>query len=492
MKTARRHFVCQTLLALPLAGALASCKGSNLAALNADANAGTTKGSSAAGTGGLPGIQGTGQVSYSPLAKPPKLQPFKDPDFGTSMVRITDAANDFKAGVAMPAYPTTQAWNCDETRLILYVTQARAGGQQGWAMFDGKTYAFLRFLNINPSDIEQFWWSHTDPTQLLYISNYSMGSTIHAEMVAFNVETGAKMIVHDFMPDLSKLGWPVTGPVRAGYPFANGGDNRIWGLGAGGIPNIDGYLAVNCFGLHLETGAIIRYQGMDLAQPRTMVPAPRLTGKGWFWNNSGFSADANYETWVLDIGGNLTRKLSFSSNEHLDSAMNGAGQDVLVGVQYDTPVHGNMILANLETGVISTLIGKSNGYGYPRTGSFTSCTAYQNPTWIAGAAVGSPFGTGNRNPVPKPTTLLDQEVFIANIDSGAVSRVAHHRSTGSWSDAPQSNYWAQPNVTISPSGTRILVQSDWGCADPAHPLIDPNAVVDTYVITLPPKSVTVT
>jgi hypothetical protein len=47
-------------------------------------------------------------------------------------------------------------------------------------------------------------------------------------------------------------------------------------------------------------------------------------------------------------------------------------------------------------------------------------------------------------------------------------------------------------VTISPSGTRILVQSDWGCADPAHPLIDPNAVVDTYVITLPPKSVTVT
>ena len=485
MKTSRRHFVCQTLLTLPLAGAVAACKRRHHTALGADANAATAKAPGMTGAVGLPGFQGTGQISYSPLVKQPKLQPFNDPDFGTRMVRITDVAADFSANVAMPAYPTTQAWNCDETRLILYVTQARPGGQQGWAMFHGKTYAFMRFLNINPSDIEQFWWSHTDPTQLLYISNYTLGSTVHAEMTAFNAESGTKTLVHDFMPDLIRLGWPKTGPVRAGYPFANGGNNRIWGLGAGGIPNIDGYLGVNCFGFDLQKRTITRYQGINLAQPRTMVPAPRLTGKGWFWNNANFRHDADDETWVFDIDGKFTRKLNFSANEHLDSALNDSGQDVLVGVQYDTPIHGNMIMANLETGAISTLVGKANGYGYPRTGSFTSCTAYQNPACIAGATVGSPFGTGNRGPVSKPTTLLDQEVFIANIDSGFVSRVAHHRSTGAWSDAPQSNYWAQPNVTISPSGTRMLVQSDWGCADPAQPVLQPTAAVDTYVIELP-------
>lgn len=50
----------------------------------------------------------------------------------------------------------------------------------------------------------------------------------------------------------------------------------------------------------------------------------------------------------------------------------------------------------------------------------------------------------------------------------------------------QSQVFAQTNVTISPSGTRILVQSDWGAANPGSGVIaDPNAIIDTYVITLP-------
>lgn len=437
-----------------------------------------------------PGISGTDPARYSALAKPAKLQAFDDPDFGTRMLRITDAAADFGAGVAMPAYPSTQAWNCDESRLILYVTEARASqARQGWALFEGRSYRFLRFLDINPSDIEQFWWSRTDPHELLYISNYELGSTAHSELTAVDVESGNRRVLHDFIPDLRRLGWPARGPVRAGYPFANASDNSIWGLGAGGIPNIDGYLAVNCFGFDSTSTTIIRYEGIDLAQPRTNVPAPRLSGLGWFWNASHpVHGSSTAQTWVFDRVGpsaRVARKLDFSSAEHIDSAQDASGRDLLVGVQFDGPTIGNMIVANLDTGAVTTLVGKSNGYGYPRTGSFTSCTAYRNRAWVAGAAIGSPFGTGNAHPVPRPATLLDQEVFVANLESGEIVRVAHHRSTGAWSDAPQSNYWAQPNVTLSPSGTRILVQSDWGCGDPAHPVIDPRAVVDTYVIELP-------
>ncbi len=431
-----------------------------------------------------PGIAATSPARYSSIAKPRLLQPFADPDFGSRMLRITDARAQFGARVAMPAYSSTQAWNCDESRLILYVTEPHAGGRTGWAMFDGRSYRFLRFLDINPSDIEQFWWSRSNPVELLYISNYKMGQTSHCELTSYDVRSGRRSVLHDFIPDLQRLGWPARGPVRAGYPFANGGDNRIWGLGAGGIPNIDGYLGLNVFGFDRLTGALTVYPALPTAQPRFRVPTPRVSGRGWFWNDTHHD-DADNLTWVLDGRGGLVRKLPFSCAEHVDSALSPQGHDLLVGAQFDTAVKGNLIVADLDSGSVRKLVGRDNGYGYPRTGSFTSCLAYRAPQWVAGATVGSPFGTGYSHPVSQPWTLLDQEVFVANLETGAVLRVAHHRSTGAWSEAPQSNYWAQPNVTISPTGTRILVQSDWGCANPSSPVIDPGATVDTYVIELP-------
>ena len=84
---------------------------------------------------------------------------------------------------------------------------------------------------------------------------------------------------------------------------------------------------------------------------------------------------------------------------------------------------------------------------------------------------------------PRPADQA--QALLANVDTRQVFRVAHHRSTGNWSSAPQSNYWAQPNVTLSPSGTRILVQSDWGDGNPRAPVVNPDAPVDTYVIELP-------
>jgi hypothetical protein len=113
-------------------------------------------------------------------------------------------------------------------------------------------------------------------------------------------------------------------------------------------------------------------------------------------NDTSFASDADYQTWVLDSSGAVQRKLSYSSDEHIDTTLNSAGQDVLVGVQFDTPVVGNIVVANLETGAVSTLVGQSTGYGYPRGESFVSGTAYLNSSWVAGAAVGEPYGTKAR------------------------------------------------------------------------------------------------
>ena len=183
--------------------------------------------------------------------------------------------------------------------------------------------------------------------------------------------------------------------------------------------------------------------------------------------------------------------MQFDAIEHLDSSVNAKGEDLLVGTQYDGPSgSGNLMVANLATGAVSTVIGVSKGDGYPRTSTLISSGAWKVPGWVAMGVTGSPYGStadngSNNAPVANPQTYIDQEVSVANVDTGVVFRVAHHRSTGHYSNAPVNNYWAQTNVTPSPSGTRILVQSDWGNANPKNPVINPNAPVDTYVIELP-------
>lgn len=503
MRQTRRQFIQQSLLALPAVGALTSCGGGG-------ANAASSSQSSTSAGYAPPqnnfdlstGLKayGTAPVSYSPLAKQPVGVRFKDPDFGTTMVRITDIASGLsggqnKASVAAPAYPTAQAWNCDESRFILYVTtyNYQSGNTQGWAMFDGKTYAFIKFLPINPADIEQFYWDHTQPSTLYYIDNRTDGSSVIMRMVAMNVETEVVTVIHDFLPDITKLGWPASGPVRCGYPYAlgrNAQGQQIWGLGAGGIPNIGGQLALNVFGYNQATGAFIFYNQsqVPLAQARGTTPFALLSGNGWGWPDPTGAQTPTAVTGVIGPNGTLLRSVGFDASEHVSTAQNARGEDLMVGAQYsrNTGGNGNLIVANLQTGAVTTLVGEANGYGYPRTGALTGATAYMNAGWAVCGITGNPYGNGSASSRPTNTaTVLDQEIVLANADTGKVFRLCHHRSTGYYTSAPVNNYWAQTNVTLSPSGTRILVQSDWGNADPYNPVVNPGAAVDTYVIELP-------
>jgi hypothetical protein len=127
---------------------------------------------------------------------------------------------------------------------------------------------------------------------------------------------------------------------------------------------------------------------------------------------------------------------------------------------------------------VHTIIGDATGQDpYPPTGTLASGRAYKNPGWVALGVTGE---------ITYTSTYLDQEILLANVDTGDFCRAAHHRSAGYYANAPVNNYWAQPNVTMSPSGTRILVQSDWGDGTPGPGVTaDPNAVIDTYVVELP-------
>ena len=91
------------------------------------------------------------------IPKPAKRTTYTDPSFGTTIRRVTAVAVGSENAVIKPMYATMQAWNADESFMILW----QRG--RGHLLFDGKNYNFIRQLNIAPTDIEQVLWDPVDP-----------------------------------------------------------------------------------------------------------------------------------------------------------------------------------------------------------------------------------------------------------------------------------------------------------------------------------------
>ena len=124
---------------------------------------------------------------------------------------------------------------------------------------------------------------------------------------------------------------------------------------------------------------------------------------------------------------------------------------------------GTLVVFDLTTGEDTVVIGQDAGYPCPPSGTHVSAVAHQAPGWVAVSVAGNDLDGQD---------VLDNELLLADTNTGVVCRVGHHRSHGR--DGPQ-GYWAEPHASISPSGTRLLFASDRGGG----------ATVDTYVVELP-------
>jgi len=518
MHQSRRRFIQTSLFSLPALGSLASCGGGSGGVASTTMPNSAATGSQLGGLSTTPFIlsgadpsrgltqQGSTLIPYSPLAKPAKLQTVNDPDFKTTKItRITDVKTDWNSQFAVPAYPTTQAWNCDETLLILYVSGSLGtGGHEGdYALLDGKSYKFITFLNINPADVEQWYWSTVDPTALFYVdNNQRSGTQANALTKATIVPTAhdsngtitavslTTAVLHDFSKDFQPGGALYDAVKGNGQitlvgggedPFAMSEDNDLLGLGAYLNKNgPGGSAAYAAFSYRISTNTIGQSFVVEADVPQAM-PSGRQT---YFYKDQSKVYTMN------PVTNAVSQTLSYDGTQHSDMLRNAAGDDVVAGPQFDNPVtNATLMVQNLTRGGAPKVIISN----YPPSGTLLSGRAYKVPGWVGMAMIGCPSGTnGTCNATnqsvaaAQPMTYLDQEVLIANVDTGAVFRVAHHRSTGAFGNSSNSNYWAQPNVTMSPSGTRILFQSDWGAADPKSiTMPNANAIVDTYVIELP-------
>lgn len=374
-----------------------------------------------------------------PMTAVPKPAPggsFVDPQFGTTIRRISNATAG-GVNVVKPVYSTIQAWNADESYLILYHTD---GAGDGHFLYDGRTYALIKPLDIRPADLEQVYWDSSDPKILYYTD------IVTHRLHRFNVDTdthATSTVVRDFSLAPVNCADDITGGAD---PMWTSWDSRFFGYTCGrGV-------GAKLFTYNQDTNTVGTILTMNAGGN---APQASPSGSLFFLNAGGVAQ-------VRDVNLNLLRTLPVNGDEH--ATMGSAdGVDTHLSIQFDVAPYGTLIAVDMTSGAKRTIIGEANGYPYPPTGTHISAVAYQNPGWVSVSVVGNPSGAG----------LLDQEIVLANINSGgSVCRVAHHHSHGG--GGPQ-GYWAEPHASISPSGTRILFASDWGGG----------TTVDTYVVELP-------
>jgi hypothetical protein len=374
----------------------------------------------------------------APLSIPPKGQPFTEPGFPSRIVRITDVARDFRAKVAVPLYSTIPAWNANESLMLLYVTSPG----RGHMLYDGRTYKYLRTLDIAPADVEQVYWDPKDPDILWYIYNWEQSGQSIRELIRYHVAQGRKEVVHRFEGCGLPYGDQVGG---GGDPQYNSWDNGLWGLRCRRKDPLG-----DVFTLRLPSGSESKRVTV-----RNVTPVACPSGKCLWAPTDGGSV-------LLDPDRlSLVRRLSLNGIEHGDLGLSATGEDFFATAQYEGDHVGSVVVEFLESGRIEPLVAPGTGYPYPPSGTHISAVAFARPGWIAASITGNPRGG-----------LLDSELLLANVDTGTVCRLGHHRSAGS--DGP-AGYWAEPHVTISPSATRVLFASDW----------EGTGIVDSYVLETP-------
>jgi hypothetical protein len=358
------------------------------------------------------------------LSRPAPGQSVRDPQFGTTIRRVSAASGATYA--ITPLYSTVSAWNADESRLLLY----HVG--RGHALYDGRTYQFLKMLAIQPADIDQVYWHTTDPDVLFYPS----GKTL----VRYRVSTGAKEAVRTFEF--------CTGSVSAGSdPMFSSWDSNVFGL------QCDGWAFLYDVGRNVVSRTASASQG-----------APRPSASGGL---------AMQKAAVLNASMQFKRRLDLANPaDHASQGRRAAGDDTYDTVAFDSgPLGsevGSLVSFDMATGASRVIVGPATGFPYPPSGTHVSSLAYRNPGWSVLSIVGNPSGGG----------VLDNEIVIADTNSGRVCRAAHHRSFGRNNTRLLDSYWAEPHALPSPSGTRVLFASDWGN----------QATVDTYVLELPVHS----
>jgi hypothetical protein len=384
------------------------------------------------------------------MAEPVPRSPFRDPIFGTCLVRVTDrtmdlAADDPSRGMKNE-YSRVQSFNADGSLVLVRSIEAE------WYIYD--TLTLLPLGRLPPATEPR--WDAQDP-QLVYDCD-------ETRLMAYNVETGERTLIRDFTNDLPGQSLAAVWTHYEGRPSM---DSRFWGLVAE-----DGDWTPVAFLVYDRLGDQVTVRDMrgvpgieDDVDHVTISPLGTyfLASFDRACEHAQLGDDAHpcglmvYNR-DLSNGRSLLRIIG-----HYDTALDAQGREVIIYQDIDTD-HISML--DLEGGAVTPLWPID--YTYTPIGLHFSGLAYDRPGW----ALVSTHSGG----YPDAFTWMDDQVFAVELKpSGRVVRLAH---THSMVDEDQDHdYWAEPHASVNRDFTRVLFTSNWGRSGTEE--------VEMYLIELP-------
>jgi hypothetical protein len=392
------------------------------------------------------------EVRQTPdLPEPEARIPFRDPVFGTCLVRVTDRNADLSPDDASPGlkneYSRVQSFNADGSRILVMGLEAT------WYLYDAHSLQPLAEL---PLGVEPRW-DASNP-DLLYYSE-------ETRLMAYDAGTGEQILVHDFAADFPGQSMAAVWTRYEGSPSLDG---RYWGL----MAEDQDWLTVAFLVYDRVEDRVVAVRDLrDLPDIDREIDSVTISPLGDYFvaffddycQPGQLGDDASpcglmvYDR-ELKNGRGLLRIAG-----HSDLALDAEGREVLVFQDIDTD---SISILDLATGVVTPLWPID--FSHTAIGLHFSGRGFQRPGW---ALVSTHDGD------PASYTWMDDQVFAVELKpSGRVVRLAHTHSLVD--ESQEHDYWAEPHASVNQDFTRVLFTSNWGRSGTGE--------VDMFLIDLPP------
>jgi hypothetical protein len=314
---------------------------------------------------------------------------------------------------------------------------------------------------------EDIYWSHTDPEILYYVPDIGADA---GKLSQLNIHTGKRVILKDFSPMCESAGFAASPGQFAKPSYDNGSF---------------GYRCA----VENEQSLVLAYQwqadtvktlpvGKGTRYSAALAPQPSPDGKHFVLEDKIFTAGLEPLAHTIDMA-DIAAPSAIAANADgrnvlfqaaSEPSPKGCGRDLWNGI-------GLVIEHDIENAQCRPVVNQTDSYPVAPSGTEMSTTGYRSPAWLAMASVGYEDLEYFTNKRFAPVLL--SEVYLVNTtdkDDAEVCRLAHHRSFGqAASNAGYEAALGEPNVTLSPTATRVLFASDWY----------DSGFVDTYVLELP-------
>ncbi len=379
------------------------------------------------------------------LGKPSRGNPYQEPTYGTCMVRLTDHAADGLNTFARQDYSRRQAFNADNTRVLIYSISGH------WHLYDANTYQLVQTLSGPAADAE-IQWHATNPDLLYYMPTNGVGM----QVLELTVSTGTTRVIGDLGARLQTR-WPTANAAWTKSEGSPSADGRYWCL----MVDNSSWGSVGVVTWDRDTDTILGYLDTNGDRPDHVSMSPS-------GNYCVVSGDSARGTVAYSRDFSSSRQL-LSKSEHSDIALDASGDDLYVSVDYSSSA-GEVFMINLRTGTRTVLF---NTYvDQTATALHISGKAYNKPGWVVISTYADYYAPDSKQDVRR---WLHRKVMAVQLAANPTIRhLAHHRSY-------VGEYWGEPQASVNRDFTRVVFNSDWGNdTAPTDPLD-----IDAYMISLP-------